>query len=89
MKKRGKMGYAPSYTIEFYDDHFIETTETSQTREAYTGIERVSIIGGTYYLHTNNIGAYIILSSSFHSGEERAEFEAFVKATFKTVDVYS
>ena len=89
MKKRGKMGYSPSYTIEFYDDHFIETTETSQTREAYTGIERVSIVGGTYYLHTNNIGAYIILSSSFHSDEERAEFDAFVKATFNTVDVYS
>jgi hypothetical protein len=88
MKKRGKMGYSPSYTIEFYDDHFIETTETAQTRDQYASIERVSIVGGTYYLHNNNIGAYIILSSSFHSDEERAEFEAFVKATFKTVDVY-
>lgn len=44
LKKKGKMEYSPSSTIEFYEDSFVEITPDNKTEQRYSSIERISIV---------------------------------------------
>lgn len=89
-KKNGKVSFSPKATMEFYEDHFVETTEENRTEQKYTAVERISVVENRYvYLHTNSIMAYIIPMASFASREEYDGFLTFAKERIsKNIDFY-
>ena len=89
-KKKGKVAFSPLATMEFFEDHFVESTEENRTEQKYTVVERISVVENRYvYLHTNNIMAYIIPMASFASQEEYDSFLTFAKENIsENIDVY-
>ena len=89
MSKFGKAGYAPITDMEFFEDRFTETTPDEITERKYSAVERISVIDGKIiYLHTSNVGAYLIPCASFESTEQCDEFIGFMKTKCSTVDIY-
>ena len=89
MKKTGKMAYSPSSVLAFYDDYLLETTETNQTQQKYSSIERISIVDQKMmYIHVNNVMAYLLPLSAFASQEEYERFLAFIKTKCDKIDIY-
>ena len=89
LERKGKMAYAPSSQIEFFDDYIVESTPDARAEFKYTALERVSVIGTeTIYLHINNIAAIVLPRSAFSSGEERVEFLRFIKTKCEIFDIY-
>jgi len=79
LKKKGKMGYSPESTMIFSEESFTEITPTTKTEQAYSALERVSVIGdGVIYVHLNNVTGYIIPAAAFASAEERGAFIEFI-----------
>lgn len=89
-KKNGKIAFSPLATMEFYEDHLVETTEENRTEQKYIAVERISVVENRYvYLHTNSIMAYIIPMASFASREEYDGFLTFAKESIsKNIDFY-
>ena len=89
-KKKGKVAFSPLATMEFFEDHFVESTEENRTEQKYTVVERISVVENRYvYLHTNNIMAYILPFACFESKEQYQEFLEFLKANISSnIDVY-
>ena len=75
--------------MEFFEDSFIEETESNKTEQKYSSIERVSLINGTVYLHANNIMAYIIPISSFENKMHYDRFVEFIKTKISIIDNYN
>ena len=89
LKKRGKMAYSSSSVMEFFDDGFMETAKEQRVEQKYSAIERISVIEGKYfYLHVNNVMAYIIPNASFESREQCREFIKFVNGKCPNIDFY-
>lgn len=89
LKKSGKMGYSPSSVLEFYDDYFIETTESNKTEQKYSAVERISIVDGKMiYIHVNNIMAHMLPICSFESKEQYEDFLIFLKTKCINIDIY-
>ena len=89
LKKQGKMGYTPTATIAFFEDKFVESAATNTTEQAYTAIERISVMENrAIYIHVNNVMSYILPFSCFASDEEREALLAFLKTKCGTVDLY-
>lgn len=89
LKKKGKMGYSPSSTIEFYEDSFVEITPDNKTEQRYSSIERISIVDDKMvYIHVNNIMAYILPLSCFERKEQYADFLEFIKTKCENIDIY-
>ena len=89
-KKRGKVAFSPLSTMEFFEDHFVESTEENRTEQKYTVVERISVVENRYvYLHTNSLMAYIIPMASFASKEEYQAFFEFARANIsENIDFY-
>jgi hypothetical protein len=89
-KKKGKVAFSPKASMEFYEDHLVETTEENRTEQKYVSVERISVVKERYvYLHTNNIMAYIIPMAAFASKEEYDSFLAFAKESIsEKIDFY-
>ncbi len=80
MKKNGKQGYSPEAVMEFYDDHFSETTPENKTEQKYTAVENIFAVEGKYvYIFVNNVMAYIIPRSSFESVGQYNDFLTFLE----------
>ena len=89
LKKKGKMAYSPESTIQFGESTVTEITPTARAEQAYSAIERISIVGdGPIYLHLNNLGGYIVPASAFSTAENRAAFIEFIKTKCQNVDLY-
>lgn len=80
MKKSGKMGYDTESVLEFYDDIFVETTETIRTEQKYSVVEKIYINNGKIiYIYVNNVRAYLVPLTSFESKEQFDDFMEFLK----------
>ena len=89
LKKMGKPGYSPVSGIEFYDDYFIETTETNKTQQTYASLERVSVVDDqVIYLHPNSMLVYILPIRCFESKAQCEEFLAFMKTKCDKIERY-
>ena len=89
LKKKGKMAYSPESTIQFGESTVTEITPTARAEQAYSAIERISIVGeGAIYVHINTLGAYILPASAFPTAESRAAFIEFIKTKCQNVDFY-
>ncbi len=89
LKKKGKMGYSPISTIEFFEEHFAETTPENKTEQKYTSIERISILrGNVIYIHVNNVMSYILPFSCFEDEAQKESFLAFLGTKCAVVDLY-
>lgn len=89
LKKKGKMGYSPSSIMEFYDDHFVETTVDNKSENKYTAVERISIVGNKMlYIHVNNIMCYMLPFASFENKEQYNDFMSFIKTKCNSIDFY-
>ncbi len=89
LKKSGKMGYAPSATIECGDDSFTEITPDNKTEQKYSAIERVSVVDGkVIYIHINNVMSYILPIVSFESKAHYESFIEFIKSNNLLIDIY-
>ncbi len=88
LKKKGKMGYSPESTMQFGESMMTEITPVARTEQAYSALERISIVGDVIYLHVNNVGAYILPASAFESTESRSAFIEFIKTKCQNVDLY-
>lgn len=90
LNKKGKKGYSPFSTMEFYDDVFVEVTPENKTEAKYSAIERVSIVDcKVIYLHANNLLAYILPLSSFETRAQYDDFIQFIKTKCLIVDEYT
>ena len=88
-KKTGKMGYSPIAEMEFEEDKFIEITPNNKTEQAYTAVERISIVDNkTIYIHVNTVMAYILPMSCFESQTQCEAFLAFMKTKCNVIDRY-
>ena len=89
MKKNGKMAYAPTSVMEFYDDFFCENTDETSTSYKYSVIENISVVDGkVIYIHINSVMGLILPFSSFESAEQRNAFFEFIKTKFSDIRVY-
>ena len=89
MKKVGKMAYAPDSLLEFGEDSMVETTPEEKTERSYGAIERISVVDNrVIYIHTNNVGAYILPLSCFVSQEQCDGFFEFIKTKCPNIVVY-
>ena len=89
LKAKGKMGYSPISTIEFGVERFVETTPENKTEQAYTAIERISILKGkVIYIHVNSVMAYIVPFSVFDTKEQETAFLTFLGTKCAVVDLY-
>ena len=89
LKKHGKMGYSPDSEMEFFEDYFVETTPENKTEQAYTAIERISILKGkVIYIHVNSVMAYIVPFSVFDTKEQETAFLTFLGTKCAVVDLY-
>lgn len=89
-KKNGKIAYSPTSVLEFYDDVFIETTETNKTEQKYPSVERICIVDNKIiYIFINNIVAYTLPFASFKGKEEYVAFIAFIKTKCNNIEVYN
>ena len=89
LKKKGRMGYSPESTMIFGEEAFTEITPTARTEQAYSALERVSVIGdGVIYLHLSNVAGYILPAASFATAEERLAFIEFIKTKCDNIDRY-
>lgn len=80
MKKSGKMGFDPTSVLEFYDDAFVEITDTVRTEQKYAVVESININNGQIlYIYVNNIRAYLLPLSSFETKEQFGDFIDFLK----------
>ncbi len=76
LKKAGKMSFDPTSSFEFYDDIFTESTPETKCEYRYSILDSISIVGtSVIYLHTSNLGGYIIPFTVFDSKEH---FDSFV-----------
>ena len=79
MKKRGKLPYSASSTLELYDDFFVEITETERREVKYTGAEGIMVAeDGSVYIYMNSLMAYILPVGTFESDEVRDEIREFL-----------
>lgn len=89
MKKSGKLPYSPSSTVEFNEDGFVETTETSRDEQKYTAVERISIVGDeVIYIHMDAVKAYILPRTFLGSGAEYDSFVEFISSKCAVVERY-
>ncbi len=89
LRKKGKVGYSPNSTIEFYDETFTEATPDTKTEQRYSSIERVSVVRGrALYFHVNSLMAYILPLSAFDNREQYDSFIEFITGKINTVDYF-
>ena len=87
--KKGRGAFSPVSTIEFFEDYFVETTETNRNEQKYSSIERISAVyGRAVYLHINSVMAYIIPMSSFENEEQYNDFLNFSASFCSNIDIY-
>ena len=90
MKKNGKLAYSPKAELIFFEDCFVETTESNKTEQKYSSIERISIIEGRIiYIHVNNVIAFLLPVAAFDSWELYDAFLEFIKTKCENIDTYS
>ena len=87
--KKGKLPYSKSSQMDFYDEFFIETDDSSKTEQKYSSIEKISFSeeSKTLYLHIDKLRAYIIPGTSFDSPENMVEFIKFIKTKCSSAHV--
>lgn len=80
MKKNGKLPYSDYATLEFFDDYFTETTESTKTEVKYDAVLKVRINEPkAIYIYQNAVLAYIIPFDAFDSSAERDKFIDFIR----------
>lgn len=80
MQKAGTLRYSPSYSLEFSDESFTETTPERRTEQKYSTVERVCVDGEkAMYIYMSSNMAYVLPISCFASAEERANFMKFLE----------
>ena len=88
-KKKGKLGYTPISTHEFYEDSFVEISPDGRIEAKYSTVERVSIVKNkVIYLHINYAVSHILPLSCFESKEQFEDFIAFISTKCANVDRY-
>ena len=81
MKKRGKLPYSSESVLEFYDDHFVETTTENHSEIKYTAIKSAVLNPDiAVYLFNNDITAYVIPIRYFGSTAALNEFLQFINS---------
>ena len=89
LKKKGKVAYSPSATMEFFEQAFTEVTDNVKTEQKYSSVERVSVVRGrAIYLHVNSLASYILPLSAFDNKEQFDRFVEFIKTKISIVDFY-
>ena len=89
MKKGGKMPYSAEAVLEFTETGFSETTADHKSEQAYTAVERVSVIEDVaIYVHINKMMAFILPKACVETQELWEELESFLRTKISIVDVY-
>ncbi len=89
LKKKGKLPFTSSAVLEFYDEYFTETTESTKTEQKYSCVERVCIVDNkVIYIFISSVQACILPISVFQSAEEYTEFLSFIKTKCSAVEFY-
>lgn len=89
LKKKGKVAYSPSATMEFFEETFTEVTDNVKTEQKYSSVERVSVVRGkAIYLHVNSLASYILPLSAFDNKEQFDSFVEFLNSKISIVDIY-
>lgn len=82
--KKEKRPYASDFTIEFYDDHFVEITENSRSEIKYEALYRIVVNEGkAIYIYRNSLVADLVPISVFGSESEKCEFLDFINGKIK------
>lgn len=90
LKKKGKLPYSSSATVEFYEDRITEVTDSIRTEVLYSSVEKISILSGKFvYIHINSSMAYILPMRSFESEAQYTSFVEFIEAKTVKADVYA
>ncbi|MBQ8145652.1 MAG: YcxB family protein [Clostridia bacterium] len=89
LRKKGKVGYSPNSTIEFYDETFTEATPETKTEQKYSSIERLSVVKGrALYFHVNSLMAYILPIDAFENKLQYDSFMEFITGKINTIDYF-
>lgn len=78
LKTQGKLPYSAQYTAEFTDVGITETDESCRSEYKYSVIEKISIYGGTVYIHLDAVRAIILPFSCFEAREQYEDFLGFI-----------
>jgi hypothetical protein len=76
----GKVPYDQHVAVQFDEDMYDRRTETSETRNSYSTIERVCVGESAFYLYENALQAVIIPFRVFASDAEKEAFHQFIVA---------
>ena len=80
------MPYSASSLLEFFEDRFIESTETQRTEQFYSALEKVCVVNGkAVYAYLNNLQGYILPARFFSSYEHVQQFADFLASRGVTV----
>ena len=89
MKKSGKLPFDPTATIEFYDDKFVEITDTARMERKYEGLERICMVRDSYIiLYVTSAGGNILPIPQLRSQTNMAEFTAFLSNKCSNIEYY-
>ena len=79
MKKTGKLYPGPEIEMVFSDDLITITTDVSEEKLKYAGIERIIVGESAFYLYTAAVIALIVPFRAFTPNQEKDGFLRFVE----------
>ncbi len=89
MNKKGKIGFDPVYTLQFFEDRFCEITPEQKSDILYAKLESVSVNADkAIYLHIDRMRGYILPLYAFDSTEQIETFLAFLTSKGIPVNTY-
>lgn len=89
LKRTGKLPYSPEAVLEFYDDKFVEITESCRTEQNYNSVERISIVGDeVIYIHVDTMRGYVLPRCCLGSDTEYNDFVEFLRSKCAVIDSY-
>ena len=89
IKKIGKAPFSPNATLEFYDDHLVETTEATRLECKYSAIERVYVVGDQYiFLYNSAHAAFILCISQVKAQVNYTDFLQFLSEKCNPAEHY-
>ncbi|MDR2865911.1 MAG: YcxB family protein [Methanomassiliicoccaceae archaeon] len=78
MEKEGKMPYGMRTVLQFEEDMMIESTDDTENKVRYSGIEKIGIGSDMIYIYIGAIMAALVPLSAFRNDEEKDEFLRFI-----------
>ena len=79
MKKAGKLPFESSASLEFYEDHLVQSSPSMRMEQAYSVLERVCVVQNRFVLlYTSSVAAHIIPMGQLFRQVNDKEFWEFL-----------